>query len=291
METAELLKKVRKIEIRTKGLSQQVFQGEYHSAFKGRGMSFSEVRQYNYGDDVRSIDWNVTARYNDTFIKVFEEERELTVMLLVDMSGSSFFGTQAQLKSELIAEMAAVIAFSAINNNDKVGLILFTDKIEKFILPAKGKSHILYIIREILAFKTKHQTTNISIALQSLVNMIKKRSTTFLFSDFIDENNYKEALNIASKKHDLIGVKVNDKREYEFPKIGLVKLHDAETNEEIWINTNDKNINKQMQQWYAAHERTFNSLFTAAGADTIQIHTGGDYVKELHKFFKKRGAR
>jgi uncharacterized protein (DUF58 family) len=291
METADLLRKVRKIEIRTKGLSQQVFQGEYHSAFKGRGMSFSEVRQYNYGDDVRSIDWNVTARYNETFIKVFEEERELTVMLLVDMSGSSFFGTQSQLKSELIAEMAAVIAFSAINNNDKVGLILFTDKIEKFILPNKGKHHILYIIREILAFKTQHQTTNIGIALQSLVNMVKKRATTFLFSDFLDENNYQDALNLASKKHDLIGIKVNDKRESTLPDVGLVKLYDAETHEEIWINTSNKHINTQMQQWYSAHETKFLTNFASAGADTIQIKTGGDYVKELHKFFKKRGSK
>lgn len=291
METSEILKKVRKIEIRSKGLTKQAFQGEYHSAFKGRGMSFSEVRPYTYGDDVRNIDWNVTARYNDTFIKIFDEEREMSVMLLVDMSGSSLFGTNQQFKSELIAEMAATIAFSAIYNNDKVGLLLFTDTIEKFIRPEKGKAHILYIIREILAFETKSHKTNISVALQALTRLVKKHCTTFLFSDFIDENIYSDALKIASNKHDIIGVQVIDRFEKNFPKVGLVKLKDAETNEEIWINTNDDKVQNELKKWFTSNEQKFKSNFLSAGADTMQVNTGEDFVKELHKFFKKRGAK
>jgi uncharacterized protein (DUF58 family) len=246
METSELLKKVRKIEIKTKGLSSQIFSGEYHSAFKGRGMAFSEVREYTPGDDVRTIDWNVTARFSTPFVKVFEEERELTVVMVVDVSASGFFGTNKQFKQDLITELCAVIAFSATQNNDKVGIIFFSDKIEKFIPPKKGKSHILRIIRELLEFKPEHSQTNIEVALKYLTSVIKKRSIVFLISDFLTEPNYKDALKISNKKHDLVALRILDKTETELPEVGLMKLKDNETGKIMWVDTDNKFFRKRI---------------------------------------------
>lgn len=288
METSELIKKVRKIEIKTKGLSANVFSGEYHSAFKGRGMSFSEVRGYSYGDDVRNIDWNVTARTGTPFIKVFEEERELTVMLVIDMSHSAFFGTKAQFKSEMITEICAVLAFSAINNNDKVGVIFFSDKIEKFIPPKKGRGHILLIIRELINFEPQGKGTNLSVGFQYLNNVIKKRSTAFFISDFMDKG-YNDALRIAAKRHDIIGIHIADPAEEQLPNAGLFRALDAETGERIWLDTSDARTRKRYADWYTENIQYFKSTFLKTGADSMSIRTTESYVNALLKFFQQRG--
>jgi len=288
METSELLKKVRRIEIKTKGLSKHIFSGEYHSAFKGRGMSFSEVRGYQYGDDVRNIDWNVTARTGDPYIKVFEEERELTVMLMVDVSPSSFFGTNEQMKNEIITEISAVLAFSAINNNDKVGIIFFSDKVEKFIPPKKGKQHILRIIRELIDFEPEGKGTNLGIALEYLNNIIKKRCTTFILSDFFTKD-YETSLRIAARRHDIIGVHLYDAREMDIPNVGLVRVLDAETGQRIWLDTSVKRIREQYKNWFQNNFEYMKNTFAKSGADVVSIQTNESYVNALLKFFKKRG--
>ncbi len=290
METSELLKKVRKIEIKTRGLSNQIFSGEYHSAFKGRGMAFSEVREYQYGDEIRTIDWNVTARLNHPYIKVFEEERELTVMLLVDISGSENFGTKKQFKRDLITEICAVLAFSAIQNNDKVGVIFFSNSIEKFIPPKKGKSHILMIIRELLNFEPKNKGTDISNALRYLNNVIKKRSTTFLLSDFID-NNFIDALKIANKKHDLVALRIYDSREKELPPLGIIPIKDLESNEIIWVNSSCKELQNQIKINHLKHEKQLKETFLKAGIDSAHIATHENYIKPLINLFKIRETK
>ena len=288
METAELLKKVRKIEIKTRGLSRQIFSGEYHSAFKGRGMAFSEVREYTPGDDVRTIDWNVTARFNSPYVKVFEEERELSVVMLVDVSASGFFGTQKQYKKDLITELCAVVAFSASTNNDKIGVIFFSDKIEKFIPPKKGKSHVLRIIRELIDFKAESKGTNLELALKYLTNVIKKRSTVFLLSDFYAQDNYTDALKIANKKHDLIAIKINDKTEQEIPKVGLVKLKDNETGKIIWADTSSREFQKQFKINVLKREQGMKDKFNKCGVDFCDIYTHEGYIKPLMNLFKRR---
>ncbi len=290
MEAQELFKKVRKIEIKTRGLSNQIFSGEYHSVFKGRGMAFSEVREYQYGDDIRNIDWNVTARFNHPFVKIYEEERELTVMLLIDVSGSGFFGTNGQLKQELITEIAAVLSFSAINNNDKVGVIFFSDKIEKFIPPKKGASHILRIIRELIDFHAESKGTNISEALRYLTNVIKKRSTAFIISDFMDDN-FDKALQIANHKHDLIAIRVTDERELEMPNVGLVKMLDAETGKTRWVDTGNRRIREQFAGTARKKTAELDTRLNRYGIDMARVYTGKDYVKPLINLFKKREAR
>jgi len=294
LDTKELLKRVRKIEIKTRGLSRNIFAGEYHSAFKGRGMSFSEVREYQYGDDVRNIDWNVTARFNHPYIKIYEEERELTVMLLIDVSSSRIFGTQKQLKKNLITEISAVLSFSAIQNNDKIGVILFSNKIEKFIPPKKGRKHILRIIRELIEFTPENRGTDISEALKYLTNVIKKRCTAFLISDFVDYNeeadkmNYDEALKIANNKHDMIGLQVFDKREAELPSVGLVKAKDAETGEIVWVDSSDKRVRSNYNLWWQQINHNIKTTFSQAGVDYTTIGTHEDYVKPLVSLFKRR---
>jgi uncharacterized protein (DUF58 family) len=288
METSELLKKVRKIEIKTKGLSSQIFSGEYHSAFKGRGMAFSEVREYTPGDDVRTIDWNVTARFSTPFVKVFEEERELTVVMVVDVSASGFFGTNKQFKQDLITELCAVIAFSATQNNDKVGIIFFSDKIEKFIPPKKGKSHILRIIRELLEFKPEHSQTNIEVALKYLTSVIKKRSIVFLISDFLTEPNYKDALKISNKKHDLVALRILDKTETELPEVGLMKLKDNETGKIMWVDTDNKFFRKQFVVNQLKFEDELKEIFNRAGIDATKILTHESYIQPLMNLFKNR---
>lgn len=287
METTELLKKVRKIEIKTKGLSNQIFSGHYHSAFKGRGMAFTEVREYQYGDDIRSIDWNVTARFNHPYVKVFEEERELTVMLLIDVSGSNEFGAVGVLKQEMITEIAGVLAFSAINNNDKVGVIFFSDKIEKFIPPKKGTSHILRIIRELIDFKPENKGTDIGQALKYLRNVIKKRSIAFLISDFNDKD-FVEPLTIVSKKHDLVCIRVFDLREKEIPPMGIIKFRDAETGKIYWIDSSSSEVQNKIRQWNQEHERYLKTAFTKAGVDMVSIASDKDYVPPLMNLFRKR---
>ncbi|MBI9052908.1 MAG: DUF58 domain-containing protein [Bacteroidales bacterium] len=292
MEASELLKKVRKIEIKTRGLSRNIFAGEYHSAFKGRGMAFSEVREYQYGDDIRNIDWNVTARFNHPYIKIYEEERELTVMLLVDVSNSRVFGTQSQLKKNLITEISAVLSFSAIQNNDKIGVILFSDKVEKFIPPKKGRTHILRIIRELIEFKPENKETDISEALRYLTNAIKKRSTAFIISDFIDDKDgtprFDEAIRIANRKHDLIGLKIYDKREKELPSVGIIRMKDAETGEYAWVDTTSNSLRRNYANWYKTMEESVNETLVKAGVDFVSIATDQDYVKPLINLFKKR---
>ncbi|MDR0560002.1 MAG: DUF58 domain-containing protein [Prevotellaceae bacterium] len=293
METADLLKKVRKIEIKTKGLSGNIFAGEYHSAFKGRGMTFSEVREYQHGDDVRNIDWNVTARFNVPFVKVFEEERELTVMLIIDASASQVFGTQSKFKKDLIAELSAVLSFSASINNDKIGAIFFAQKVEKFIPPKKGRSHILRIIREILEFTPANQGTNLSEALAFLTGVMKKRCTTFILSDFMDfdENSqprFEQAFKIASKKHDIVAVRVYDRRETELPSVGLVEMLDAETNQTVLVNTGRKKTRRLYNQWWKNCSDTLNRIFSRYKVDSANIATDVDYIKPLIKLFKKR---
>ncbi len=290
MLTKELLKQVRQIEIRTKGLVNQVFSGEYHSVFKGRGMEFSEVREYQFGDDIRNIDWNVTARFGHPFIKIFEEERELTVMMMVDLSGSLIFGTVEKTKQQVAAELSAILAFSALKNNDKVGLILFTDKIEKFVPPRKGRSHVLRIIREVLSFEPEGKTTNLKAALEYLNSTIKKRSIVFLLSDFMDSG-YEKILRIIGKKHDLIGVVLNDKRENEIPKMGLIKFTDAETGEERWVDTSSIKVQNRLRQVREKMIRQRKSLFISSRLDSIEVQTGDDYVKPLVQFFRLRERR
>lgn len=287
MEAKDLLKKVRKIEIKTRGLSRQIFAGEYHSAFKGRGMTFSEVREYQYGDDIRSIDWNVTARFNHPYVKVFEEERELTVMLLIDVSGSGDFGTREQLKRGLITEIAAVLSFSAIENNDKIGVILFSDRVEKFIPPQKGRKHILRIIRELLDFKARSQGTDISESLRFLTNAIKKRCTAFLISDFRDKG-YARSLQIANNKHDVAALHVYDRRETSLPAVGLLRVLDAETGMERWIDTSSSKLRENYAMKWESHQEMMKEIFSRAGVDSVSIETGEDYVKPLMRLFKLR---
>jgi len=290
METAEILKKVRKIEIKTRGLSHQVFSGHYHSAFKGKGMTFSEVREYQYGDDIRSIDWNVTARFNHPYVKIFDEERELTVMLVIDVSGSNEFGTRQQLKEDLMTEIAAVLAFSAIQNNDKVGVVFFSDRVEKFIPPKKGKSHILRIIRELIDFQPQSQQTNISEGLRFLSNAIKKKCIAFVISDFMDKG-FEQALRIASRKHDIVAVRVFDKRETEIPKMGMVKVFNKETGKAMWIDTNDPGLRSNYSSHWNRHDQSLNLLFKRLGVDSATIPTGENYVKPLMNLFKLRESR
>jgi uncharacterized protein (DUF58 family) len=288
MDTAELLKKVHRIEIKTRGISNQIFSGEYHSAFKGRGMAFSEVREYVPGDEVRTIDWNVTARLGHPFVKVFEEERELTVILLVDVSGSESFGTNEQLKNQQITEICAVLAFSAIQNNDKIGVIFFSDKVEKFIPPKKGKSHILHIIRELIEFKPDHNKTNIGEALRYLINVVKKRSIGVLISDFMDEG-YERALKIANRKHDLVALRIYDPREQELPSMGLVPFRDAETDELRWVNTSSHTVRRNYKARALEQQAYMKDLFRRSGVDHASIATTESYIKPLMNLFKRRG--
>ena len=287
MEASELIKKVRKIEIKTRRLSKHLFAGEYHSAFKGKGMTFSEVREYQYGDAIRDIDWNVTARFSHPYVKIYEEERELTVMLIIDVSASKIFGTYEQLKQDLITEIAAVLSFSAMLNNDKIGVIFFSDTIEKFIPPQKGRTHILRIIRELIEFEPGHKETNIAEALGYFTNVIRKKCTAFLISDFIDTG-YEDAIKIANKKHDLIALKIFDRRETELPPIGLVKLRDAESGEQMMVDTSSKKVREHYKNWWINMGAKQREIFSKAGVDSASIQTGEDYVKPLMNLFKKR---
>ena len=287
MDAKELLKKVRLIELKTKGLSSQVFSGEYHSAFKGRGMAFSEVREYMPGDEIRTIDWNVTARFNHPYVKVFHEEREMTVMLVIDISGSSSFGTRSQLKRELIAEIAAVISFSAIQNNDKIGVILFAGKPELYIPPKKGKKHILRIIRELIEFNPNTKETNIGTTLDYLNNVVKKRSIVFLISDFLD-NSFEDQLKITNRKHDLVALQITDQAEYNLPKVGWVQLQDLESNQLKWVNTNLPKVRKRFADQGRSHDRYMKETFRKSGVDFAKISTGESYVKPLMNLFKNR---
>jgi uncharacterized protein (DUF58 family) len=289
-DTRDLLKKVRKIEIKTRGLSNHLFSGEYHSAFKGRGMAFSEVREYQIGDEIRTIDWNVTARFNHPYVKVFDEERELTVMLLVDVSGSENFGTLVQQKQDVAAELCAVLAFSAIQNNDKVGVIFFSDKVEKFIPPKKGRSHILMIIRTLIDFEPQNKGTNLAEALQYFTGAIKKRSTAFIISDFISPE-FEDQLKIANKKHDVVALKLFDKHEEEFPNLGLVPMRDEESGELVWINTSDKHVRNTYKAAALARNKKLTDTFKRSGVDFTSIATHEPYVQPLMTLFKKRGSR
>ena len=288
MDTSELLKKVRQIEIKSKGLSRNIFAGQYHSAFKGRGMAFSEVREYEFGDDIRDIDWNVTARYSKPYIKIFEEERELTVMLLIDVSGSRDFGTLSTMKKDMITEIAATLAFSAIQNNDKIGIIFFSDKIEKFIPPQKGKRHILYLIRELVGFEPTQNKTDIAQVLKYLTNAIKKRCTAFVLSDYIDQNNYEHALTIANKKHDIVAIQVFDKRETEMPAVGLMKIRDAENGMEKYVDTSSARVRHAYDKWWKSRQENMHNSFKKSRVDSISVQTDEDYVKALIGLFDKR---
>ena len=288
METREILKKVRQVEIKTRGLSQNIFAGQYHTAFKGRGMAFSEVREYQPGDDVRSIDWNVTARFNRPYIKVFEEERELTVMLLIDVSGSGVFGTEGNTKRQIITEIAATLAFSAIQNNDKIGVIFFSDKIEKFIAPQKGKKHILYIIRELLEFKPESVKTDISCVLQYFTNVIKKRCTAFIISDFIAPE-FEKALMIASKKHDLVALQVYDVKDTEIPDVGLLKVQDAESGKVMYVDTSVSSVRQLYRDKWQQRQSVIKRSFSKTGVDIVSVSTSEDYVKALIALFRMRG--
>ena len=288
METSELLKRVRQIEIKTRGLSNNIFAGEYHSAFKGRGMAFAEVREYQYGDDIRDIDWNVTARFNKPFVKVFEEERELTVMLCVDVSGSLEFGTCVQTKRRLQTEIAATLAFSAIQNNDKIGVIFFSDKIEKFIPPKKGRKHILYIIRELLEFKPESNRTDVGMAVEYLTSVIKRRCTAFLLSDFIDEKDFRQPLTIANRKHDVVAIQVYDRRAAELPDVGLMQIRDAERGQEMLIDTSSKKVRNQHAAWWRTMQGKLNDTFTRSGVDNVSVRTDHDYVTALMGLFRQR---
>ncbi len=288
METKDLLKKVRKIEIKTRRLSNNIFGGEYHSVFKGRGMTFSEVRNYQFGDDVRTIDWNVTARYNEPFVKVFEEERELTLMLLVDVSGSELFGTENAIKKNIITEISATLAFSALQNNDKVGLILFSDNVELFIPPSKGKTHVLRIIRELIEFKPLSKKTDISEALRFLIGVIKKKSIAFILSDFISVD-YEKTLKICANKHDVTGIRIFDKLEEKIPNMGIVKMFDQETEETKLIDTSSSLLRKKYESYNITNSKRFNQLFSKNGAGTLNCRTDESYVKKLLSYFKKRG--
>ena len=291
MEANELFKKVRKIEIKTRGLTNHIFSGQYHSAFKGRGMTFSEVREYQYGDDIRNIDWNVTARFHKPFVKIFEEEREMTVMLLVDVSGSNDFGSIDATKRDISAELAAVLAFSAIQNNDKVGVIFFSDQIEKFIPPKKGSSHILRIIREIVTFKPQHKGTDIGEGLKFLTSAIKKRTTAFLISDFVTSKPFEQEMRIAARKHDLISLRITDKRELIVPKIGLVKFRDNESDKDVWVDTSTSAWNEAYQKYVQNATISLNKTFANNGIDNTLIYTDEDYVKPLMQLFKRRESR
>lgn len=288
METTELLKRVRQIEIKTRGLSSNIFAGQYHTAFKGRGMAFSEVREYQYGDDVRDIDWNVTARFNKPYIKIFEEERELTVMLMIDVSASLEFGTIKQMKKDMVTEIAATLAFSAIQNNDKTGVIFFSDRIEKFIPPKKGRKHILYIIRELIDFQPQSRRTNIKLGIEYLTNVIKKRCTAFILSDFIDQQNFKSALTIANRKHDVVAIQVYDRRVEELPSVGLMKVKDAETGHEDWIDTSSKALRNAQHEWWIKKQGVLKDVFTKSNVNAVSIRTDQDYVRALLNLFAKR---
>lgn len=291
MDSTELLKKVRKIEIKTRGLSQNIFAGEYHSAFKGRGMMFSEVREYQYGDDLRDIDWNVTARQNRPFVKVYEEERELTVMLVVDVSGSRNFGAVGDEKRQMIAEIAATIAFSAIQNNDKIGAVFFSDKIEKFIPPKKGKKHILFIIRELLDFKPENRGTDIAMAVRYLTDALKKRCTMFLISDFIDESDYQKPLTIACNKHDVMALQVYDKRDSKMPDVGLIRVQDLETGRAQWVDTSSSRVRKAYDKWWYDRQQRMVTTLRSARVDYTSVATDEDYVVAMMALFKNHGAR
>lgn len=288
METTELLKKVRQIEIKTRGLSRNIFAGQYHSAFKGRGMAFSEVREYQYGDDIRDIDWNVTARYNKPFVKVFEEEREMTVMLLIDVSASLSMGTRVSSKRDIVTEIAATLAFSAIQNNDKIGVIFFTNKIEKFIPPKKGKKHILYIIRELIDFQPDNTQTDLSVALKFLTNAIKKKCTAFLISDFLDVFDYDNAMVIANKKHDLVALQVYDKLDMELPAVGLMKIKDLESDDDMWIDTSSIKVREQYHDFYQKQMFEAQSAFLKSQVENVAVSTEQDYVKALLLLFQQR---
>ena len=289
METSEIIKKVRKIEIKTRGLSSNIFAGQYHSAFKGRGMAFSEVREYQYGDDVRDIDWNVTARFNKPYVKVFEEERELTVMLLIDVSGSLDFGTQKQFKRDMVTEIAATLAFSAIQNNDKIGVIFFSDKIEKYIPPKKGRKHILYIIREMLDFHADSRRTDVAQAIEFLTGVSKRRCTAFLLSDFFVRQDFLQQLTIANRKHDVVAIQVYDKRACELPDVGLMKVVDSETGYEQYVDTSSKKLRESYKCYSMKRQTELKETFAKSNVDSVSIATDEDYVKSLMGLFKQRG--
>ena len=288
METSEILKRVRQIEIKTRGLSNNIFAGEYHSAFKGRGMAFSEVREYQYGDDIRDIEWNVTARFNKPYIKVFEEERELTVMLLVDVSGSLDFGTIVQTKRDMQTEIAATLAFSAIQNNDKIGVIFFSDRIEKFIPPKKGRKHILYIIRELLDFQPTSHRTDVKQAVEYLTQVIKRRCTCFLLSDFIDDRDFRQSLTIANRKHDVVAIQVYDRRIAELPDVGLMRVMDAETGHLEWVDTSSKRVRNAQAAWWRESQNRLSDIFSRSGVDHVSVRTDHDYVTALRSLFAQR---
>ncbi len=288
METSEILKRVRQIEIKTRGLSNNIFAGEYHSAFKGRGMAFSEVREYQYGDDIRDIEWNVTARFNKPYIKVFEEERELTVMLLVDVSGSLNFGTQVQMKRDMLVEIASTLAFSAIQNNDKIGVVFFSDRIEKFIPPKKGRKHILFIIRELLDFKPESQRTDVGQAVEYLTRVIKRRCTAFVLSDFMDNKDFCTPLTVANRKHDVVAIQVYDCRIAELPNIGLIKVRDAETGFERYLDTSNKQVRQAQAQWWKDRQDYLRNTFTRCNVDSVSVRTDQDYVQALMNLFAQR---
>ncbi|PKR81438.1 DUF58 domain-containing protein [Brumimicrobium salinarum] len=288
METKELLKKVKEIELKTRGLTKQVFSGEYHSAFKGRGMTFSEVKNYQFGDDVRSIDWNVTARFNEPFVKVFEEERELSVFLVLDISGSNNFGTRLKSKKELMLEVAAVLAFSAVANNDKIGAIFTTDQVEKYIPPKKGRSHALMILRELILFKPKHTRTQLDIGLKFFRNIVKKRSICFVISDFYDENDFYDALKIANRKHDMVALRLYDPAEKELPNLGLIKMFDAEQGVVKWVNTGSKKVRDNYTEQYEESQQKLHDIFRRSGVDYASLSTEGKYLMELNKLFLTR---
>lgn len=288
METSEILKRVRQIEIKTRGLSNNIFAGEYHSAFKGRGMTFSEVREYQYGDDIRDIEWNVTARFNKPYVKVFEEERELTVMLLVDVSGSLDFGTAVQTKHQMVTEIAATLAFSAIQNNDKIGVIFFSDHIEKFIPPKKGRKHILFIIRELIDFKPESSRTDIRQAVEYMTQVIKRRCTCFLLSDFLDEQDFRQSLTIANRRHDVVAIQVYDRRVAELPDVGLMRVRDAETGHLQWIDTSSRSVRRAHAQWWKTRTALLKDTFTRSNVDAVAVRTDQDYVTALRALFAKR---
>lgn len=288
METSDILKRVRQIEIKTRGLSNNIFAGEYHSAFKGRGMAFSEVREYQYGDDIRDIEWNVTARFNKPYVKVFEEERELTVMLIVDVSGSLNFGTTVQMKRDMVTEIAATLAFSAIQNNDKIGVIFFSDRIEKFIPPKKGRKHILFIIRELLDFQPVSQRTDISQAVEYLSRVIKRRCTAFVLSDFMDPKDFRTPLTIANRKHDIVALQVYDRRIAELPNVGLIKVRDAETGYERYIDTSSRSVRNAQATWWRERQEKLRDTFTRSNVDSVSVRTDQDYVTALKGLFAQR---
>lgn len=288
MDTQEILSKVRKIEIKARGLSNNIFAGQYHSAFKGRGMAFSEVREYQYGDDIRDIDWNVSARFHRPYVKVFEEERELTVMLLIDVSGSLDFGTRRAMKRDVVTEIAATLAFSAMQNNDKIGVIFFTDKIEKYIPPKKGRKHILFIIRELLDFQPESRKTDVKQAVEFLTSVLKRRCTTFLMSDFYTQNDFERALTVCNHKHDVVAVQVYDRRAAELPDVGLMRVKDAETGHEMLIDTSDKRLRKAHNDYWRTRQKTLNGVFSRSNVDNVSVATDEDYVKSLMQLFAMR---